>query len=87
MTNKRSQHQLQDSDVSRASADSPSRDRVSRERLRQIYLKAVASTSSLSDTKESWYGFICGFRAYERIAGQFGVSLSDDEVKFVTGAE
>lgn len=56
-------------------------DRISKEELRRHYLQCVADTASLQDTKESWIGFICGFRIYEKMATHLGHNLSDDDSK------
>lgn len=56
-------------------------DRISRDELRRHYLQCVAETANLTDTKDAWCGFICGFRTYEKMATHFGMNLSDDDSK------
>jgi len=59
--------------------------RISKEELRRHFEQCVNDTSSLPNTKESFIGFICGFRAYEKMATALRLNLSDaDSKRFVT---
>lgn len=55
--------------------------KISRDELRRHYEQAVRETESLKDTKETWIGFIIGFRLYERLATHLGIELTEEDSK------
>lgn len=58
--------------------------KISRDELRRHYLQSVKETESMKDTKETWLGFIVGFRVYERMATHLGLELTEkDSRRFV----
>jgi hypothetical protein len=58
--------------------------RISPEELRRHFQQCVKETSSLQNTKDSFTGFICGFRAYEKMATHLGLNFGDaDSKRFV----
>ena len=53
--------------------------RISKEELRRHYLQCVEQTDNLSDSQETWIGFLCGFRCYERMANEIGLAMTDED--------
>jgi len=54
--------------------------RATRDQVRKIYLQVVSETSGFNDTKESWLGFMVGFRAYERMATKLGQNMTQQDI-------
>lgn len=61
--------------------------KISRNELRRHYEQAVRETESLKDTKETWLGFIVGFRLYERLATHLGMQLTESDSKMFVARE
>lgn len=55
--------------------------KISRNELRRHYEQAVRETEALKDTKETWIGFVIGFRVYERLATHLGMELTEEDSK------
>lgn len=55
--------------------------KISRNELRRHYEQAVRETDALNDTKETWIGFVIGFRVYERLATHLGMELTEEDSK------
>lgn len=57
--------------------------RISKEELRRHYEMTVKASSQLTDSDDTFKGFIAGFRMYERMATTFGKNLHEQESRLI----